>query len=234
MAVQKGANHLYRIMDFSRVVQIFERKELYFANPSTWDDPYEQLIKHSKDHALFGQCWSSSGTSDALWRIYSSNGMGVRISTTEEQLSKVISSGIKGKGYRKRVRKVEYVSQQALNAKARDVAASLNDIFDIGEAVNMLYVKRTAFSHENEWRATIFCPSEVKTQGKKGMTIHVDPHTFINRILLDPRASDELIEAFKFYFKSKIGFKGEVRRSVLYKKPRGYEIPDDVLSAEDL
>ncbi len=234
MVVKTSAVHLYRIMDFSRVVQIFERKELYFANPSTWDDPYEQLIKHSKDHALFGQCWSRSGTSDALWRIYSSNGMGVRISTTEDQLRAVIRAGIKGKGYKQRVEEVEYVSQQDLNAKAKEVAASLKDIFNIGEAVNMLYVKRRPFSHENEWRATLYCPSVVKAEGKKGMTIPVDPHAFINRILLDPRASDELISAFKFYFKSKIGFKGEVARSVLYKKPKGYEIPDDVLSIDDL
>lgn len=234
MAVGKSVTHLYRIMDFSRVVQIFERRELYFANPSTWDDPYEQLIKHSKDHALFGQCWSRSGTSDALWRIYSKNGMGVRISTTEDQIRAVIRAGIKDKGYTCRIKNVEYVSQRELNEKAKSIAANQQDFLDIGETVDMLYVKRAAFSHENEMRATIYCPSEVKAEGKKGITIPVDPHSFINRILLDPRASDELVDAFKFYFKKKVGFKGEVTRSVLYKKPKGYEVPSDVIDIEDL
>lgn len=234
MAVSKRVTHLYRIMDFSRVVQIFEKKELYFANPSTWDDPYEQLIKHSRDHALFGQCWSRSSTSDALWRIYSQNGMGVRISTTEEKLRAVIRAGIKENAYRYKLDSVEYVSLKDLNAKAKEIAANQKDILVVGEAVKMLYVKRSAFSHENEVRATIYCPSEAKTEGRKGISISVDPHSFINRILLDPRASDELVDAFKFYFKTKVGFKGEVTRSVLYRKPKGYEVPDDVMSIEDL
>lgn len=234
MAVDKSVTRLYRIMDFSRVVQIFERKELYFANPSTWDDPYEQLIKHAKDHALFGQCWSRSGTSDALWRIYSKDGMGVRISTTEEQLRAVIKAGIKDKEYRHRIRSVEYVSLRDLNARAKIIAANQKSFLDVGETVDMLYVKRTAFSHENELRATIYCPSEVRAEGKKGITIPVDPHSFINRILLDPRASNELVDSFKFFFKKKLGFQGEVAQSVLYRKPKGYEIPSDVINIEDI
>ncbi|MBJ2280852.1 DUF2971 domain-containing protein [Pseudomonas sp. MF6767] len=234
MVVGKKTTQLYRIMDFARVVQLFEKKELYFANPSTWDDPYEQLIKHSKDHAVFGQCWSSTHTSDALWRIYSKDGMGVRISTSIEKFREIIRVGIQGKGYKYRLRQVEYVSQIRLNNKAKYVAASLRTVFNIGGAVDMLYVKREAFEHEDEWRATLYCPSEIKADGKKGITIPVDPHRFIKSILLDPRASDELVDAFTFYFKSKLGFKGKVARSVLYKKPKGYEIEDDVLSIEDL
>ena len=52
MASAEQPNKLYRIMDFSKVVQIFETQSLYFANPSCWKDPYEQRIKHSSDHAL--------------------------------------------------------------------------------------------------------------------------------------------------------------------------------------
>lgn len=33
-----AAGRLYRIMDFSRVVQLFEREELYFSYPTAWDD----------------------------------------------------------------------------------------------------------------------------------------------------------------------------------------------------
>lgn len=234
MAAGKKTTNLYRIMEFTRVVQLFKNKELYFANPSTWDDPYEQLIKHSKDHALFGQCWSRTHSSDALWRIYSKDGMGVRISTTEEKFKEVIRAGIEGKGYNYRLREVEYISQIDLNRRAAHVAASLNSLFIIGEAVDMLYVKREAFEHENEWRATLFCPSEARADGKKGITIPVDPHSFIRSILLDPRAPDEVVDAFRYYFKKKLRFEGVVARSVLYRKPRGYEISDDVLNIEDL
>ncbi|WP_310048913.1 DUF2971 domain-containing protein [Pseudomonas fluorescens] len=234
MAAEKKITNLYRIMDFSRVVQLFEKKELYFANPSTWDDPYEQLLKHSKDHALFGQCWSRTFSSDALWRIYSKDGMGVRISTTEEKLRQVIRSGIEGKGYKYRLREVKYVSQLRLSRKAKIIASSMRDFLDVPSAVDMLYMKREAFSHENEWRATLYCPSEIRVDGKKGITIPVDPGHFIKSILLDPRASDEIVNAFTFYFKEKLGFEGRVARSELYKTPKGYKIECDVLSIEDL
>ena len=82
----KERGYLYRIMDFHRVVQMFEGEKFHFSHPSTWDDPYEKFIKHHLSHALFAQCWSRAYSSDAMWRIYSPHGLGVRISTTEEKL----------------------------------------------------------------------------------------------------------------------------------------------------
>lgn len=234
MAVEESSKRLYRIMDFSRVVQIFEKKELYFAKPSTWEDPYEQRIKHSKDHAIFAQCWSELGISDAMWRIYSQNGMGVRISTTADKIVAVMKAACKEKGYKYRVRSVEYKSQVAINIEAKAIANELRQAFNISRATDMLYLKRDAFRHENEWRATFLALSEDRVSDKKGLAVKIDPHEFIDRILLDPRAPEELVSAFKYYFKSKLKFKGEVARSVLYKSPPPFEIEDDVINIEDL
>lgn len=234
MAVKQKAQPLYRILDFSHVVQIFEKGELYFANPSSWDDPYETLFKHSKDHALFAQCWSHTGTSDAMWRIYSKNGMGVRISTTEEKLKVVMRAATKANGYKYRLKEVSYCSQKDLELRAAKVASNLSKVFAISEVVDMLYLKRLAFNHEGEWRATLFCPSEPRLSRKKGLVIKVDPHYLIDRILLDPRAPAELVEAFKFYFKSKLGFSGVITRCALYKIPTTYEVRDDTLDVDDL
>jgi hypothetical protein len=49
--------------------------------------------------------------------------------------------------------------------------------------------------------------------------VPVDPDKLIDRILLDPRAPGELVEALAFYFKEKIKFKKRVGRSILYKSP---------------
>lgn len=225
---------LYRTLDFSRVVQIFEKKELYFVNPSVWDDPYEERIKHSKNHALFAQCWCQLGISDAMWRIYSQNGMGVRISTTKEKLESALKALAKEKKYKYRVRKVVYKSQKAFEIEAAKIAGELNEGFDIGRAADMLYLKRDAFRHESEWRATLYFPNEKDIGGTKAVKIPIDPHSFIDRILLDPRAPDELVEAFKFYFKNKIKFKGEVVRSQLYKAPRQLSVEYEEISIDDL
>lgn len=89
-----AAGRLYRVMDFSRVVQMFEKQELYFSHPTAWDDPFEKRVEHQSSHALFAQCWCQIGISDAMWRIYSQNGMGVRISTTTKKLSRAVRAAI--------------------------------------------------------------------------------------------------------------------------------------------
>lgn len=220
------SQRLYRILDFTRVVQIFEKGELYFANPGVWDDPYEKRIKHSKNHAVFAQCWSSAPISDAMWRIYSQNGMGVRISTTRSKLESVLNTSAKLKKYSSRVAKVRYQSTAMLAGKIKDIAADLNEEFKISRAVDALYIKRLAFNHEKEWRAILFSKDAQPSQEHAGFTVPVDPHDFVNNILLDPRAPEELVNAFKFYFKGKLLFKRPVRRSVLYKSPGQIEIDE--------
>lgn len=224
METSVSTKKLYRIMDFTKVVQIFEKKELYFANPSSWDDPYENHIKHSKNHAIFAQCWSVLPSSDAMWRIYSQNGMGVRISTTNVKLLGLLKAAAKTKKYRYRVAKVQYASPFDLRAERKAIAADLNESFDISRAVDALYMKRRAFSHEAEWRATLFSISQDTSKKLNGFTVPVDPHDFIDGIVLDPRAPDELIRAFKFFFKSHLMYERSIRRSALYRSPQSIEI----------
>lgn len=229
MAKTDGSQRLYRILDFTRVVQIFESEELYFANPGTWDDPYEKRIKHSKDHAIFAQCWSSAPISDAMWRIYSQNGMGVRISTTRAKLESALQASAKRKSYKFGVEKVQYCNLKTLKAKTNKIVLDLSEEFTISGVVSALNLKRMAFSHEKEWRAILYSKSAQPLQKNSGFTVPVNAHELIKDILLDPRAPDELINAFKFYFKNKILFKGSVRRSALYRSPRQIEI-DEILA----
>ncbi|MHC8326021.1 DUF2971 domain-containing protein [Pseudomonas sp. LB1P83] len=232
MAGTERSARLYRILDFTKVVQIFEKKELYFANPGSWEDPYENHIKHSKNHAVFAQCWSRTPISDAMWRIYSQNGMGVRISTTVLKLRAALKDAAKDKNYRFRVDKVEYKSQADLLIEVKSIAADLNESFFINRAIDALYIKRDAFEHEDEWRATLYSKSEVSSKDQKGFTIPVEPHALIDRILLDPRAPEELIQAFKFYFKSYFNYKGTVQRSALYRSPDPIHI--DEINVDDI
>lgn len=226
MSDTEVTRRLYRILDFTKVVQIFEKKELYFANPSSWEDPYERHIKHSKNHAIFAQCWSRIPISDAMWRIYSQNGMGVRISTTNVKLAAVLKAAAQKKEYRYRVARVKYKSQADLVVETKKIAADLNESFDISRAIDALYMKREAFDHEREWRATLFSKSENAAKDQKGFTVPVDPHQFIDRILLDPRAPDELVRAFKFFFETHLQYKRSVKRSVLYQSPETIEIDE--------
>jgi hypothetical protein len=216
--------YLYRVMDFHRVVQIFRKGELHFAHPNTWDDPYEKFIKHPRSHALFAQCWTRAYASDAMWRIYSPHGLGVRISTSEARLNAFGQEFAKKHKYTWRSDEVQYYTLPSFRNKAQELAADLNENFSMERAADALYMKRDAFSHEDEWRATLYCPDQSET--KSGIKVPVDAHELIRNILLDPRAPGELVDAFTVYFRKELGFKGLVKRSELYASPRPLEIAD--------
>lgn len=220
----KDHGFVYRIMDFHRVVEIFERKELYFAHPSTWEDPYEKFIQHPRSHALFAQCWTRAFSSDAMWRIYSPHGLGVRISTTEQKLNDAGRAFAQKQKFKWRSKDVDYYNFEDFKAKTQQLATDLKTRFTVARAADALYMKRDAFEHEREWRATIYCPA-AKDQ-KKGIALPVDPHNLIRNILLDPRAPKELVDAFTHYFKDKLEFKGLIKRSGLYASPKPIEIVD--------
>jgi len=221
-----SAGRLYRILDFSRAVQIFQSESLYFSHPRAWDDPYEARIEHQSSHALFAQCWCQLGTSDAMWRIYSSNHMGVRISTTTKKLSQAVRKTTDKLGYGWEAGPVKYLSQFELNQEVRIVTGALREKFKLAEAAKLLYLKREAFAHESEWRATLYCPDVKRDAIQKGISVSINPHKVIDSILLDPRAPQELVDAFTYYFKEKLRFKGRVSRSVLYKSPQRIQLVD--------
>ncbi|WPH22339.1 DUF2971 domain-containing protein [Variovorax paradoxus] len=209
--------NLYRILPFDRAVEIL-KGSLYFSHPSTWDDPFETIVDHDKAHAMFAQCWCMNGVSDAMWRIYSPTTLGVRIRTTRKKLDAAMKSGLKP-GYKKRIRKVEYETTAAVKTRAEQIAKELNLAFDPKKAADLFYMKRSAFEHEQEVRALLYCEDAPADQPKKGWAIQVNGHELVESIVLDPRVPDHFSAAMRMYLKSKIGFKGPVQKSVLYTKP---------------
>lgn len=222
-----SAGRLYRILSFDRAVQVFERGELHFAHPSTWADPYEVRLQHAVSHQLFGQCWCTKGVSDAMWRIYSPNHLGVRISTSTKKLHQALATVAKTKGCILRLSEVDYKSQHDINLEMRAVQADLKERFTTERAMDALFLKREAFDHESEYRAVIHFPSAIEENVRDGIKVRVDPHRLIDSVLLDPRAPPELAAAFAFYFTDKIKFKKRVAPSVLYKSQTPFMVEEE-------
>ena len=78
--------YIYRIMPLSRLYELFENTENVLVKPSLWEDPFENFILKSRvrfkngktygfnhQNGFYGQCWTRSKASDAMWRIYSSD-----------------------------------------------------------------------------------------------------------------------------------------------------------------
>lgn len=212
------SGRLYRIMSFNHVVQLLENNELFFSRPSLWADPYETRLVHSAADRVFAQCWCTSGISDAMWRIYSSEHLGVRISTTTRKLREALERAANIRNMSVRLGDVEYVSPHELRLASNKIYKDLQASYSVERASDLLFLKRSAFSHECEYRAllTVDNPND---REKTGLIVPVDAHHLVDNILVDPRAPKELADALIFYFKNKVHFKRRVSISVLYKKP---------------
>ncbi|WP_210456097.1 DUF2971 domain-containing protein [Pantoea ananatis] len=214
--MKKNAGRLYRIISFEHAVQIFEKGELFFSHPSNWEDPYETRLIHKENHKIFAQCWCTNGVSDAMWRIYSPNHLGIRISTSTKKLRAALEKGIIGSQKKVRMSDVSYMSQYTLNFESKKTMEELKNDFDIIKSTDFLFMKRAPYEHESEYRVVVI---DEKPPKGNGVTISINPHQLIDSILIDPRAPKELAEALVFYFKQKIGYTRRCEKSKLYKMP---------------
>jgi hypothetical protein len=95
---------IYRVMPISRFKEIVASGKMGLTRPALWDDPFENFylkckVRISKTEVAsltsissrwYGQCWTKKRDSDAMWRIYSPNKDGLRISTTIRRLFSAI------------------------------------------------------------------------------------------------------------------------------------------------
>jgi len=115
-SAQKTGN-LYRIVSFDRAAEIITGKKLYFASPSSWDDPFERALKNSAAKAIFAQCWCRKAVSDAMWRIYSPHCLGVRIATTRRRLEQAIVAAGNTRKLSYSILDVDFLKQEELTRR---------------------------------------------------------------------------------------------------------------------
>ena len=114
----KSNEPIYKYLSFFQLVDMLENKKLYLQKVGLWDDPSEgsgyvsfheyvftkatgatvdpvvsddEFRKSVKKRYPFGTSWSFLPESDAMWRIYSQDKMGIQIQTTVEKLEGVLS-----------------------------------------------------------------------------------------------------------------------------------------------
>ena len=153
----------------------------------------------------FGQSWTKSDETDALWRIYSRipekciysgdfhelDNVAVRIKTTAQKLydavytddSCMISTYIGS---------VKYDSLNNIYQWLSNLKLSVGNL-----AMTMaqsLFLKRQEFSHEEEVRIIISYATDDQRINNDNIIFHIDPNSFIEEILIDPRLLGTKIE----------------------------------------
>ena len=194
---------IYKFIQYKYLPTLIQVR-LYINKISSWEDVYENfLFKESfeledqtsidaKDltSGIFGQSWTSEDETDAMWRIYSdvdSEDIGncaVRVKTTARKLFDAIYTNDKCMETTY-IGKVDYKLPNELDNWVRNLyltAGTLNR-----SLVDSLFIKRTAFSHENEVRIIINFGSEAKECKRDHITFPIHVETFIDELLIDPR-----------------------------------------------
>ncbi|MDE9455803.1 DUF2971 domain-containing protein [Xenorhabdus bovienii] len=220
---------IYRIMPIHRFLQLLEEKKLTLVKPKKWDDPFENALLNcafetsdgetgsfaAKD-SIYGQCWTFHRETDAMWRIYSHDKDGVRISTTPRKLLTALQTAEpKYHNLKCFIGKVSYLSKKNLLEKLQSI-----DLFNAngsGIAESLLY-KRTEFKHENEIRLIYLGDDNASISDI--FQFDIDPAKLLDRVLFDPRMEKNLRQAYILAIKKK-DCKTEVKRSILYDAPIG-------------
>jgi hypothetical protein len=208
---------LYRIIRFDRFVEMLETDQWFFAHPSAWEDPYETLIKNSRSNALFAQCWCRKGVSDAMWRIYSQDNLGIRIRTTKQQLKLALLREATARGFGARIASVKYLNELQYVARTEVIKYNLKQAPTFARSCAHLFLKRLAFEHEAETRVVVFDPNDQNGAPRRSIKVKLNTRQLIDSVLVDPRAPEPFVDAYRMLLKEKLKFPGSVEKSQLYR-----------------
>lgn len=219
---------VYRVMPFDRLLQALVSKELVLSKPMLWDDPFENALLRgtfptrdgsrysfaAKDY-VYGQCWTLHRETDAMWRIYSHNKNGIRVTSTPRKLLDVLKvRGQQRWGKRCFIGRVKYQVKSELLKSIKKLSPLLSG----GPAIagSLLY-KRTEFRHEREVRL-IYCTEDVEHVGSV-LPFAIDPTSLFDKIVFDPRADESVVKAQTKVLRA-LGYAGRVTQSTLYRIPQ--------------
>lgn len=249
--IENEKSEIFRVLEVFRLFDLFETKRICLTAPKLWDDPYEDFLKHSygmssenKDlrisfegysNYIFGQCWTLSEETDALWRIYSPNRDRVQIKTTIVKLQEKIKK-IQDKWFRSYIGMVKYLPEHEIKKKISDGIKNSDKYFLITDRLIKEYylIKRDTFKYENEIRLLVILP---EPQEKYKNAIYQDPDNLdictlpiddpielIDEIVFDPRMPDSLVKAYTSYLRNNFNFSKDVYKSGIYSTPEIKEI----------
>lgn len=229
-------NSVYRIFSFQRLKEIFQESKLTLVKPKLWDDPFENFILNSTGilrdgrkyfigfrNNFYGQCWSLTKESDAMWRIYSPKKDGVKVKTTIRKLFNPLFQigrqfrNMNGVDYNLSsfVGKVKYANSKILIEMLKDEKRMSGKIFDQsgwGQA-STFFFKRTEFKHEKEVRLIYFSQNDNQLDTFK---FAINPSEMFDEIVFDPRMTESVYEQQKNNLID-WGFNKRIVQSELYK-----------------
>jgi hypothetical protein len=222
---------VYRIMTLSRLFDMFDQRANVLVKPFKWDDPFENFIAHLKGklptgelvefaprYDFYGQCWTITGGTDAMWRIYSGDKKSVRIKVRIARLYEQLYSTAIGPAF---IGKVRYLREVQLREWIKRLVRRA-DRPDITLLAKTFLVKRPAFAHENEVRL-LYCSTRNDAHGL--LYRHRFDCRVIEEIEIDPRLTPQEAKTVMAEIKVRTGYGGRMIQSPLYRPPEDFVLP---------
>lgn len=239
---------IYRIYALDRFKALVAAGQDALVHPTKWDDPFENFMLARTEvqdpgsrtsiplrnlaEDWYGQCWSLTCESDAMWRIYSPSGAsrGVKVKTTIRRLfDNLTAVGPAEWPQQFFVGRIRYVNQAELDQMMARLTFA--DVAAGGQGTGfaeLLCLKRDTFAHENEVRLLfqdMALPDPPRPRlGSAGVFKYpLDAHYVFEDVVLDPRLEDTDFLAMKSELEA-AGCRLPISKSSLYEVPR-YVIP---------
>jgi|TARA_R110000737_G_scaffold319633_1_gene330926 hypothetical protein len=228
--------YIYRIIPYDRFIELFEKNKNTLVKPNSWEDTFENFALKSKlklsdgaeiildtHERLFGQCWTTSKASDAMWRIYSHDKKSIRIRTTVDKLLTSLSmANVSVERTESCIGRVEYETEDKIMSSAKK-AFSRDGRMTFGNLFRSLLLKRKAFEHEREVRL-IHLDWGYELPSSDLYSYEIEPHDLISQVMIDPRVSYQDFLQIKKDIVQKTGYSGDIKRSLLYRLPEALTI----------
>lgn len=226
---------IYRVYQRDRLLQALTLNRNTLVRPSLWDDPFENLVFRSGARLLdgtfvpleairqqfYGQCWTlNQEETDALWRIYSPDKDGVRVTTTLRKLFDGFYNPYHDFAMISfYIGKILYDSEQNIKEFLEN-PDNLEMIFDTSGAgaVNTLLIKRIEFLHENEIRIIYRGHEQFDDLTKDIYQYDIDMNVLFEEFLIDPRMTSNDCITWTENFRA-AGYLNPINQSRLYQLP---------------
>ncbi|MDX4026457.1 DUF2971 domain-containing protein [Aliarcobacter skirrowii] len=194
---------IWRYMDLAKFISLLSNRALYFSNASKFNDPYEFFLneqymkKFKKDDLIdyedfFNEikksfkknfavtCWHiNEYENEALWKIYTNQGQGIAIETTNSKLKKSLN-------FDKEIKfsKVKY--------EKMDIKNYIPGV-----------TKRKAFEYEKEYRGIVFLN---ENEFGESFYIKTDLDILIEKIHISPLMPKYFSDSIKYLCQGELSF----------------------------
>lgn len=165
--------YIYKYMDIETAILCLKNNNIRFVEPTLWQDKYEsrfytadysKIIKDKKNiiPKLYSCCFTLSKASEAAWRIYSYDKLGLASRCVQFRINKRL--------FREKLD--EYAKKNSCKIYEGNINYTLSDFrinhlhlvghygynevfnsdFNLNNYLSLLLLKRSAFNYENEFR----------------------------------------------------------------------------------